>query len=760
MNFNNKYAEEAYHVKVEGLVQGVGFRPFVYRLAYDCGLFGRVKNTNESVYIFIQGPSSSLEKFIHQLPLKKPDAAVIQNISYVLAEPENICDFEILESENVSDDVTLVSPDIAVCKECLNDMHNQHHRIGYPLINCTLCGPRFSIVKELPYDRLNTTMQAFEMCPVCKKEYETITDRRFHAQPVACNNCGPVYTLHQPDKTITSLPDIFKQISLVIENGNVFALKGTGGFHLVCDATNEFAVKKLREIKLRDHKPFAVMFRDIKTLKKYTLVNETEEAELTSFRKPIVILEQKEELAHSVSAGLTSIGSMLHYMPFHYLMFKHIKTDALVMTSGNITDEPIIIDNQKALNTFLPLTGCVVTYNRDIHNRVDDSVVHVINDKPRIIRRSRGYVPSPVYVKHNVEGIFAAGAELTGTFAIGKRDKIFLSQYLGDLQGFGNYLFFQESYERFKKLFRFEPTLIAADLHPDYLSTRFAHEMNITLTQVQHHHAHIASCMAEHQLDEKVIGVAFDGTGLGDDNNIWGGEFLISDLTSYKRAAHFDYIPLPGGDKVSHEPWRTGLSLLHKVYGKELFNQNIPFVNKIEQYKAELIIQSLEQKINCPLSSSAGRLFDAVSAITDLCNYATFHAEAPMKLESMIDKNSTSFYPFHYSNGVVQFETTIDAILNDIKRNVPISIISTQFHNTIVEVITEVCTRLSNETGIKKVVLSGGSFQNKYLVTLSENKLNQSGFSVFMNQHIPANDSGIALGQTIIAAKRRLERCV
>ncbi len=662
--------------------------------------------------------------------------------------------FTISESENISDEVTLVSPDIAVCDECLEDMAHQPRRLHYPLVNCCHCGPRFTIIKNLPYDRKSTTMQQFEMCENCRAEYENPFDRRFHAQPVSCNECGPVYTLYTKNKIITDIKEILSFLSVKLISDGIFAFKGTGGFHLACDAINEEAVKRLRQLKHRDTKPFAVMFKNISILKKYVKVSEAEEDELLSFRKPIVILNEINALAPSVTHGLGTIGAMLPYMPFHYLLFENIPCDVLVMTSGNISDEPIIIENKLAIETFANNTDGILTYNRDIYNRTDDSVVFVTNENVNIVRRSRGYVPAPINLPVNVDGIFAAGAEMTGTFCIGKNNQAIISQYFGDLQNYENFNFYVESFHRFKDLFRFKENLIAADMHPDYVTTRFAQEMGIQLINVQHHHAHIASVMAEHGLDEPVIGIAFDGTGYGPDGNIWGSEFLISTASGFGRVAHFEYIPLPGGDKAVLEPWRSAIAYLNKMYGENFVNLNIPFVRNIDKQKTALLLEGINKSINMPFSCSAGRLFDAVAAITGICGRPTFHAEAPMRLEAAIDKSVKSNYPFNYNKSIISFDEMWHEIVADLENNQPAGMIAAKFHNTIVEVIVKVCIILREINGIEKVALSGGTFQNRFILESVENILKQSLFKVYTNRLVPANDGGMALGQIYIAAKK------
>lgn len=741
-------------IKITGLVQGVGFRPFIYKHALKYSIFGWVENRNDGVLVHAEGDEDNLKNFIKTIPLTAPQASYIKNILFENIEIENYTSFFIKKSENISNEITEISPDIAVCEDCLHDIKTQKHRINYPLTNCTNCGPRFTIIRDLPYDRAKTTMQNFEMCPICKSEYENILDRRFHAQPVACNNCGPSYNLIIDNSEITDLETIIKLSAELIDQGKLVSIKGLGGFFIACDALNETAVENLRKAKARDLKPFAVMCADLATAKKYTIISKQEEKSLISWRRPIVLLKTKIELAKAVCSNMDRTGVMLPYMPFHYLLFEKLKTKIIVLTSGNISENPIIIDNQQAKELLLPISEALVSYNREIFNRVDDSIEIIINSKPRIIRRSRAYVPNPIFLNFDAEGIFAAGAELVNCFCIGKQNQAFVSQHIGDIKNYKTYEFYTESINRFKQMFRLNINFTAYDLHPEYFSTKYAKEIGIKGIAVQHHHAHIASCMAEHGIDEKVIGIAMDGTGLGDDNKIWGGEFFICDYLEYKRVSHFDYVPIPGGDKATEEPWRTGLSYLYKYLDKEALKLNLDFLKNIPKEKIEIIISAINNKLNCPESSSAGRLFDAVSAITNICPISGFHAEAPMRLEACLKTNTKQKYDVELGE-IVSFEKTFIQIVEDIKNNISVSEISAKFHNTLVFAIVENAKSIRNFSGINKIVLSGGSFQNAYLLKNVENKLKANNFIVYSHSKIPTNDGGIALGQLAIAAKYR-----
>lgn len=741
-------------IKVSGLVQGVGFRPFVYRIALRNNICGWVSNNNEGVSIHAEGSLNEINQFIQNLQAEAPQAAGIRSIEKQLIDFQAFTDFSIRKSDNLSDAVTEVSPDIAVCEECLSDMHSQENRMDYPFTNCTNCGPRFSIIRSLPYDRKMTTMDVFKMCSSCQNEYTNIHDRRFHAQPVACSNCGPVYTFSNNDGLFHPLDKAAETIASWIDSGHIVALKGMGGYHLLCDAHNENAVQKLRSRKHREGKPFAVMTTP-KMLTESFSVSHAEMDQLLSWRRPIVLLDNRKAYAPSVCNGLHTTGIVLPYMPIHHQLFNKLQAEAVVFTSGNFAEEPVIITEQDATRILGKVADFIVGYNREIYNRADDSVLKVIVDKPIMIRRSRGYAPSPIRTKLDCEGIFAAGAELVNTFAIGKGNQLILSQHIGDLKNAETLAFYEESFERYSELFRFKPQLIACDLHPDYLSTRFAHKLGIELVEVQHHHAHIASCMAEHGLDEKVIGIALDGTGLGDDHTIWGGEFFICDLENYERFFYFDPVPLPGGDKVTNEPWRTAVSYLYKYFGTTIFEQSPTFLNKQQKDSLPLLLKAIDLEINCPISSGAGRLFDAVAALTGICSMSTFHAEAPMRLEAVAKPNCRGKYVVDYDEKKILFKKLFYLILKDLKDQVSIEEIAAKFHNTIVLIILTVAKKARQKYLLNKVVLSGGSFQNKYLLTYSIQLLEAEGFQVYVQQQVPANDGGIALGQAAVAAKRR-----
>ena len=759
-------SEKSLQIIVTGLVQGVGFRPFVFRIASRFGLTGWVKNTNENVIINVNGSLRNISGFLLSLKDEAPPAAMINNISTMEIEPVHSNKFVIVESNDVSSEITEISPDIAVCDECLLDMDKPGTRLDYAFVNCTNCGPRFTIIQDLPYDRDKTTMQSFAMCPGCRQEYENVKDRRFHAQPIACNLCGPHYELFTGGKLISDNTDIIAEsVSRYIENGGIVLVKGLGGMHLVCDAFDEEAVQKLRNLKNRDGKPFAVMFRDIEGLRSYVEIDNEEKQSLLSWKRPIVLLRKKKTLsspllAETISSGLNILGVMLPYLPFHYLLFRHLKSPAIVMTSGNFSSEPILMNNIDAIDQFSSCVDAIVLHNRDIYNRTDDSVIRVIGAKERIFRRSRGYVPAPIRTSLNTEGVMAFGAELTNCFSVGKKQNVYLSQHIGDLQRYETTWFYEQTIIQFIKLFRIKPSLIAVDMHPDYVSTKTGLAyVDLPVVRVQHHHAHIASCMAENMLDEKVIGVALDGTGYGMDGNIWGSEFLICDLNDFTRISHFDYIPLPGGDSATEEPWRIAISYLYKIYGKRFLELDLPFLKNIEIEKIRLIIQMIDNRINCPLTSGAGRLFDCVASLIDLVQTATFQAEGPMRLESIVDPECTNSYTFT-AGDTICFDETLKSIVQDIINGIEKVTIATKFHNTIILAIFDTVNTIRLNSGINKVVLSGGVFQNKYLSEKTMDLLLKNNFEVYSHSSVPANDGGLALGQLAVASKRRELLCV
>ncbi len=752
------------HIHITGLVQGVGFRPYIFRLAHELKLTGCVNNQSNGVAIEVHGSAKAIHELITRIPKEAPVASRIDTLIITPSNHPNYETFTILKSDMRTMQITSVSPDLATCDLCLDELKTMPHRVHYPFINCTQCGPRFSIIQKLPYDRAHTTMQNFKMCISCQHEYDNPTNRRFHAQPNACEICGPRYSLtitlptHQakPQKTTNSW---LHQTTQIIMDGGIMAIKSLGGFHLACNAFNQTAVLRLREIKHREQKPFAVLFRDISTIHKYANITPEEADLLMCIKRPIVIVNRTQKLmAPAVCQGLPTIGAMLPYTPVHHLLMTHLNCDALVLTSGNLKDEPIIMTNHEALAQFTPLVNGILTYNRDIHNRCDDSIIHVVRSKPRVLRRSRGYAPERIAMIDTVEGIIAAGAELKSVFAIGKENDAILSQYIGDLKTAEVLTFYDESLTRYRDLFNINPTLAVHDLHPDYLSTQAMIKLGIPTLAVQHHYAHIAACIAEFQLEKKVIGFSFDGTGLGDDGHIWGGECFCADLEHYSREIHFNYIPMPGGDRAAEEPWRMALAYLVDAFGADAGTLPLPFLHKLETDKLKGVMHMIQRKLNCPLTSSVGRLFDAIAAIIGLQSIHGFEAEAAIRLESAINKATLDeklfIYPYTLTT-TISVAPMIRAIVNDVIQGTSTASISLRFHLTLVDIIATVAKQLRTKYSLNDVVLSGGVFQNRFLLENAENQLEQEGFNVFSPQAIPCNDSGIALGQLAIAARRR-----
>ncbi|MEN8229777.1 MAG: carbamoyltransferase HypF [Bacteroidota bacterium] len=746
-----------YIIEISGLVQGVGFRPFIYKLAHRHHVDGWVENRNDGVVILINGTNGEVELFKKEILDKAPPASDIESVTITPVPFQDLRGFMIRQSEDLSERVTEISPDIAVCPDCLSDMKSQPHRINYPFINCTHCGPRFSIIRELPYDRPYTTMDLFNMCPVCRAEYENVEDRRFHAQPVACSRCGPAYSLDENGFITESLDELLLKVSRGISRGSLYALKGVGGFHLMCDAFNVTAVSHLRSVKERDGKPFALMFRSLSAAKAYAEINDEEERLLLSWQRPIVLLKRKTPITPGISDGLSTLGIMLPFMPFHYLLFDLLDTAGIILTSGNFSDEPILISNKEASKQFRNKVDGIIYYNREIFNRSDDSVTMVVDKMPQILRRSRGYAPAPIRTHKRTEGIFAAGAELVSSFAMGKGNHVFMSQYIGDLKNFETYQFYGETYSRFKRMFRFSPKLLVHDLHPEYLSTKFARDLSLEfgglpLLPVQHHHAHIASVMLNHGLDGEVIGFGFDGLGLGADGNLWGAEAMIAGYSDYQRMYHFEYMPLPGGDKANKESWRMALSYLYKCFGSGFQELPLPIFEEVGEREVENIRNLIDKSLNTPMISSSGRLFDAVSAILGINYRATYQAEAPMKLESMADRSEKGVYPFEIREGQVCFQPLIRNIVEDLSAGISRERISGKFHNTLATLVLDLAMRMREESDLNRVVLSGGSFQNRILTGKSYELLSAEDFEIFLPDRVPLNDQGIALGQIAVGA--------
>ncbi|ERI90154.1 carbamoyltransferase HypF [Clostridiales bacterium oral taxon 876 str. F0540] len=761
-------------IKVFGIVQGVGFRPFVYNLASSLDLKGWVNNNSEGVYIDLEGLSCNIDKFLVELKDNPPPLSRIENIIIEEMTPAEYAAFTIKESERDENSITLISPDIATCDECKADILNPNNRrYGYPFTNCTNCGPRFSIIKSIPYDRDKTTMKKFKMCRLCTSEYKDPSNRRFHAQPNACDDCGPhiwvtdsmgyeintAYDSNIP-KSLSTLKWVIKEL----KDGKIFAIKGLTGFHLCCDAYNEKAVKLLRERKHRPHKPFAVMAKDLDIVKKYCNINDKEESLLKSIRKPIVLLNQRQDysLCEAIAPNQKTLGVMLPYTPLHELLFNE-GMDIMIMTSANFYSLPLEFNNNSAIKNLSSIVDYFLFHNRDIYIPVDDSVVKINDAEEMIIRRARGYAPDP-FKYENIEEILACGPNMKNTFCIGKENFIFMSQHNGDLENLETIEHYNKNIEHFKSIFSFSPKYLAYDLHPDYASTKYTDNYDIPKIGIQHHHAHIAACLAENKIKGKVIGIAFDGTGYGTDGNLWGSEFFVCDILDFKRFAHLDYIGMPGGEMAIKEPWRMGAAFVYEAC-KRLSNiQNKcdyepdVIINYLFGEKGLKLVKIIESSLNNIRTSSMGRLFDAVSSIIGQNHYVTYEGQASIELENVINRNCKESYPYNitYKDGIYIIEPyeTIISVIKDSFDNIGYGEISAKFHNTIVEIIVKVCSLISNKTGLKEVALSGGVFQNSYLLENTLEALKNNGFSVHTNKTIPVNDGGISFGQIVIANEK------
>jgi hydrogenase maturation protein HypF len=778
--------------RIIGRVQGVGFRPTVYRYATQLGLYGFVRNDSRGVTLEVEGEAPTVSAFLNQLTVEPPRQAVIETIQTQVLPEKGYTDFAVVESEPAGATEVHIPPDLATCDDCVRELFDPaDRRHGYPFINCTNCGPRFTIIRDLPYDRPRTSMADFAMCAPCDHEYHNPADRRFHAQPDACAVCGP--RLEWKDgsgkkrnaENVEGWKDDARQSSNLplfhavqsLRDGRTVAIKSLGGYHLACDAFDAEAVAQLRERKHRPHKPLAVMFRDLETVKRFCDVGEAEEAELLSDARPVVILRSiTPSLQHSVSPDFPSIGAFLPYTPLHHLLLQHF--DALVMTSGNLTDEPIV-SNETELPTLLgPIADAALTHNRPIVHKCDDSVLRIFGGQRQFFRRARGFVPSPIRFADASPHILAVGGELKNTFCLARDGWAFLSQHIGDLKDFKTYEYFAHEIAEWQRLMRVTPQAIAHDMHPAYLSTRLAkqqsdgvleswsngtnsvpntpsihHSNTPLLLPVQHHHAHIASVMAEHDLHEPVIGVALDGTGYGADDTIWGGEFLVSDRADFERVAHFKQYRLPSGDKAVEEPWRMAASVTAAEGMEDWMNGRM---NRAPFHPS--ILPIIRSGFNSPLTSSAGRLFDAVAALLGLCDMASYEAQAAIRLEAIADPRVNERYEFVLREAdqlhVVDFGTAIRAIMEEHVRGVANSEISAKFHNTVVAAIVAVCCLTREKRGIDTVALSGGVFQNGFLLQRAVAALRLKHFAVFTNAAVPPNDGGLSLGQAAVAAAR------
>ncbi|HUZ46849.1 MAG TPA: carbamoyltransferase HypF [Terriglobia bacterium] len=760
-------------IHVRGVVQGVGFRPFVFRLAQTLGLSGFVLNSSDGVIAEIEGSDVMLARFLDGIRSQSPPLAQISDVAVAEVAPNGEPGFRILESLSEAQKFVLVSPDVATCDDCLRDFTDpDNRRYGYPFTNCTNCGPRYTIVQDIPYDRPLTTMAPFRMCARCQAEYNDPGDRRFHAQPNACPDCGPSLALVDDaalcrqgpvvfDSPISSLA-ILHEARRMLGEGKILAIKGLGGFHLACDAENHQAVAELRERKRRSDKPFALMARNMEAVDKFCLLSDADRKALLDARRPIVILPRRPHtnISSAVAPHNRTWGVMLPYTPLHYLLFSDSLEsppafNALVMTSGNVSEEPIVSRNREAWPRLHGIADTYLLHNRAIHMRTDDSVVRIFEGDERVFRRSRGFAPSPIDVGFNMQEILACGAELKNTFCLTKNRYAILSQHIGDLENYETLAFFEETLANLKKLFHVEPRIVAYDLHPLYISAKFAKGLpNLQKAGVQHHHAHIASCMAENHLREKVIGVAFDGTGFGTDGKIWGGEFMVADFGGFERRAHFRYVPLAGGDAAIRQPWRSALSYLRETFGGEISGLDLPLFKQIPASKLAMVEAMLAKGINTVETSSCGRLFDAAASILGLRQEINFEGQAAIALEMAALESIDASYPFDILSSEpweIDMRPAIEQMVRNTGQGEPADVAAAKFHNTLAQVIAEVCRRLRATDHLNKVCLSGGTFQNRLLVERAVRGLRSSGFEVFLHAQVPPNDGGISLGQAVIA---------
>ena len=747
-----------YKIAIQGIVQGVGFRPFVFQQALARGLTGFVTNTSQGVELEVEGHSQALEDFLETLKNQPPLLSRITHLDQEELPLVEYPDFTIRESLVQEERSALISPDIATCPDCLRELRDpQNRRFGYPFINCTNCGPRYTIIRDIPYDRDKTTMAVFTMCPECAEEYHSPLDRRFHAQPNACWKCGPRLFLHDEQAIEIETVDPILEAARCLKEGLIVAIKGLGGFHLAVDATQEEAVQRLRKRKMREEKPLALMSRNLESIAKYARI-EPEEAEiLESKERPIVLLKKKSSNPIAPSAAPTNqyFGVMLPYTPIHHLLLDH-NFLALVMTSGNLSEEPICIDNQEAFRRLKGIADYFLVHNRDIYLRSDDSIVQPVAGHLRQMRRSRGFVPVPVFLKEPVSPILACGAELKNTVCLTKNNRAFVSQHIGDLENLETLEFFKLTIRHLKQILQIEPEIIAYDLHPDYLSTQYAlKQEGVRLIGVQHHFAHMVGCMAEHGLQEKVIGLSLDGAGYGLDGHIWGGEVLVGDLTSFERQGHFAYLPMPGGAKAIKEPWRMAVSYLFQTYGEKIWDLPLPIFQRRKRQEIETILKMIRQGINSPLTSSCGRLFDGVASLIGLRDKVAFEGQAAMELEMIQSNTNLEPYPAEISREadryLLQPQPLIQGVVADIRHQVSPEDISRRFHLTLMELLARVCLLIRNDQGLNQVALGGGVFQNRTLLAGMETRLKQEGFQVYSKALVPSNDGGISFGQAVAA---------
>ena len=757
--------EKRTQILVRGIVQGVGFRPYIFSLASRRALRGRVFNNSAGVLIDVEGEPTAIEQFIKEIESNPPPLALIESVERRdHPAPANFHDFRIVESDKSGVKAAPISVDLATCAHCLREVFNPaDRRYRYPFINCTNCGPRFTIIEAIPYDRARTTMRDFEMCDQCRAEYDNPLDRRFHAEATACPRCGPrLFLKDARGGEIKPSPreDLIGVVQKLLLNGMIVAIKGLGGFHLACDATNTQTVERLRRQKYREDKPFALMADAVEIIKKYCLISEAEEDLLRSASRPIVLLIRRPDvlIPRAIAPGVKTVGFMLPYTPLHHLLCAGLNRP-LVMTSGNVSDEPISYRDDDAERRLHQIADYFLLHNRRIHMRTDDSVTRSFEGREMISRRSRGYAPAPIKTAFKFRRqVLACGAELKNTFCLARDHYAFVSHHIGDLENLETMRSFSDGIEHFKRLYQIEPEVVAYDLHPEYLSTKHALALDEIETKIgiQHHHAHIASCMVDNLIDGPVIGVAMDGLGLGTDGRWWGCEFFIADFAHAERIMHLDYVPLPGGAKAIKEPWRMAAAYLHRAFGDEFLQLELPFVQNLNRDSWSTLRGMIKAGINSPQTSSMGRLFDALSSLLSLRHTVNYEGQAAIELETIADQLVTEAYEFEvaYSARLIRAEIVIQQAVVDLLSGRSAPEVAAKFHLGIVNLISQVASHLRDEHKLNRVVLSGGVFQNLYLLKRVCRKLRQEGFEVFTHHRVPTNDGGISLGQAAIANAR------
>ncbi|HEY0790946.1 MAG TPA: carbamoyltransferase HypF [Chthoniobacterales bacterium] len=749
-------------ITVRGAVQGVGFRPHVYRLATELGLQGWVVNSSAGVLIEVEGAPGPLRHFLLRLEQEKPPRAVLQGVECSILDPVGYEGFSIRFSDDHGPKTVLILPDVATCADCLQEVFEpKNRRYGYPFTNCTNCGPRFSILEALPYDRPNTSMRAFSLCADCAREYHDPRDRRFHAQPNACPRCGPQLEAWDSDGKIRAQgPDALDHAVKAVREGKILALKGVGGFQLLVDATSERAVATLRERKHREEKPFALMYPSLERTREDCAVSALEARLLCSPEAPIVLLERrtdKTQLAPSAAPRNPSLGVMLPYSPLHHLLVRALGRP-LVATSGNLNAEPMCTDNGEARQRLRCIADAFLVHNRPIVRAVDDSVVRVVRERELVLRRARGYAPLPVHVSGPLPCVLAVGAQLKNAIALSVGSEVFLSQHIGDLEPGPALAAFYQVAADLPRLYEVTPEFIACDLQPDYASTAYAWQRKAPVHLVQHHWAHALACMAENELDGPALAVVWDGMGLGLDGTVWGGEFLLSEEDAFQRVAHLRPFRLPGGEAAVRQPRRAALSVLFECGGDPLIqDQTLPPVQGLSNTELAMIRQMLAEGSNASMTTSAGRLFDAVASLVGLRQEISFEAQAGMELEFAIQRGVPDAYPFEVHGGepmMVDWRPMIRQVVADLRAHAPVGRIVARFHNTLAEMVLAIARRVEEE----KIVLTGGCFQNRYLTERCVDLLRSAGFRPYWHQRVPPNDGGIALGQVIAAARFARQR--